>query len=315
MQLRIESLVHRPPNERRRAVSIGNFDGVHLGHLRLLQACVETGRRADLVPTALTFDPHPASVVSSRGAPPRIQTLRSRTRFLREAGIEDLAQLRFDEATARLSPAEFVDQVLVDGLRVGCVVVGSGFRFGASRAGDVETLRGLGRDRFETREVPTLVDGGERVSSSRIRDALLRGDLAGAERFLGRPYEIEGLVIPGDHRGRALGFPTANIDLEGVSALRRGVYAADGFLEGETGARRAAVNLGVRPTFGGLEPRLEAHFPGFDGDLYGRTLRLVFLAWLRDERRFDSPDELRDQLSADVQAALRCPSRAAAQSG
>ena len=268
---------------------------------------MEAGRRAGLIPTVLTFDPHPASVVSARGAPPRIQTPTSRRRSLREIGIEDLAHLRFDQTTSRLSPAEFVDQALVDGVQAGCVVVGQGFRFGASRAGDAETLRRLGRDRFETVEVPTLEDGGERVSSSRLRDALLRGDLPEARRFLGRPYEIEGRVIHGDHRGRMIGFPTANIDLEGVTALAHGVYAADGFIDGETGSRRAAVNVGVRPTFGGAESRLEAHFPGFEGDLYDRTVRLVFLARLRDERFFDSLEDLKAQLEGDVRTAGRIP--------
>lgn len=305
MQLRIESLVDRSGHEKGRAVAIGNFDGVHLGHARLLLACVEAGRRLGLVPTALTFDPHPATVVSDRGAPPRIQTLRSRRRLLREAGIEDLAQLGFDASVARLTPAEFVEQALVQGMRAGCVVVGHGFRFGAARAGDVETLRDLGRGRFETVEVETLEDSLGRVSSSRIRDALRRGDLFEAERFLGRPYEIEGLVIHGDHRGKPMGFPTANIDLEGVSALKRGVYAADGFIEGEEAPRRAAVNLGVRPTFGGEVARLEAHFPGFEGDLYGRSVRLVFLSRLRDERRFDSVEDLKAQLAADIDAARR----------
>jgi len=305
LQLRIDSLVDRPGHDKRRAVTIGNFDGVHLGHARLLEACVRAGRDRGLIPTALTFDPHPASVVSDRGAPPRIQTLRSRRRLLREAGIEDLAQLGFDGEVARLSPREFVDQVLVEALRAGCVVVGHGFRFGAARAGDVDALRDLGRGSFETIEVPTLEDGDGRVSSSRIRDALRRGDLAEARRFLGRPYEIEGLVVHGDHRGKALGFPTANLDLEGVSALKGGVYAADGFIEGESTARRAAVNLGVRPTFGGEVARLEAHFPGFEGDLYGRSVRLVFLARLREERRFDSVEDLKAQLAADVRAAER----------
>ncbi len=305
MQLRIDSLVDRPGHDTRRAVTIGNFDGVHLGHARLLEACVRAGRDRGLIPTVLTFDPHPASVVSDRGAPPRIQTLRSRRRLLREAGIEDLVQLGFDAGVARLSPREFVDQALVQGLRAGCVVVGHGFRFGAARAGDVDALRDLGRGSFETIEVPTLEDAEGRVSSSRIRDALRRGDLAEARRFLGRPYEIEGLVVHGDHRGKALGFPTANIDLEGVSALKGGVYAADGFIEGESMARRAAVNLGVRPTFLGEVARLEAHFPGFEGDLYGRSVRLVFLARLREERRFDSVEDLKAQLAADVRAAER----------
>ena len=232
--------------------------------------------------------------------------------MLLEAGIDEIAELHFDQATALLSPAEFVSQVLVGGLDAGCVVVGHGFRFGASRAGDVGILSALGTGRFDTLEVSTLEDEGERVSSSRVRAALLLGDLGGAERFLGRPYEIEGVVIHGDHRGRPLGFPTANIDLEGVSALKRGVYAADGFIEGENTPRRAAVNLGVRPTFGGEEPRLEAHFPGFEGDLYGRAVRLVFLARLRDERRFDSVSDLKAQLAADVAAALGTPAPPAA---
>jgi riboflavin kinase / FMN adenylyltransferase len=181
--------------------------------------------------------------------------------------------------------------------------------------GDVETLRALGRGRFETVEVETLQDSGERVSSSRIREALHQGDLAEAQRFLGRPYEIEGLVIHGDHKGRSLGFPTANVDLGGVSALRRGVYAATGLIEGEPAPLQAAVNLGVRPTFDGEEPRLEAHFIGFDRDLYGRSVRLIFLARLRDERRFDSVDDLKAQLLADVAAAARLLSTASPQTG
>jgi riboflavin kinase/FMN adenylyltransferase len=305
LQLRIESLVGRAGHDKGRAVAIGNFDGVHLGHARLLEACVAAALNRNLVPTVLTFEPHPASVVSSRGAPPRIQTLRSRKRFLREAQVEELAELTFDASVARLSPREFVDQALVEGLRALCVVVGQGFRFGASRTGDVETLRDLGASRFETLEVPTLSDSFGPVSSSRVRDALLRGDLVEAERYLGRPYEIEGVVVHGDHRGRTIGFPTANIDLEGVSALKRGVYSAEGLIEGETEPRRAAVNLGVRPTFGGEAARLEAHFPGLASDLYGRAVRLVFRGRIRDERRFETVEDLKSQLAADVAAALR----------
>jgi riboflavin kinase/FMN adenylyltransferase len=264
---------------------------------------VGAGRQLGLVPTVLTFDPHPGSVVSSRGAPPRIQTRTSRRRFLAEIGIEDLGLLRFDRGTARLSPSEFVDQALVHGVQCGAVVVGEGFRFGAERKGDLKALETLGQGRFETIEVPSLEDGGERISSSRIRDALLQGNLTEAERFLGRPYEIEGTVVQGDHRGRTIGFPTANIDLEGVSAFRPGVYAADGFILGESAPRRAAVNLGQRPTFGGEEPTLEAHFPGFDGDLYGSVVRLIFLARLRDESRFDSKEALKAQLGEDVRRA------------
>lgn len=285
-------------------MAIGNFDGVHRGHETLLRACVKAAHAQGAVPAALSFDPHPAAVVSPRGAPPRIQTRASQRRRLREIGIEEVVYLRFDENVARLTPSQFVDQALVDGVRAISVVVGHGFRFGASRAGDVDTLRALGRGRFETLEVKTVEEGGERISSSRIRAALNRGDLEQVHLFLGRPYEIEGLVVHGDHRGRSIGFPTANVDLDGVSALPRGVYVADGFIEGEERARRAAVNLGVRPTFGGDEPRLEAHFPGFEGDLYGRSVRLIFLGRLRDEARFESLEALKAQLAVDVFEAL-----------
>ena len=305
MELRVESLTGRPDGVRRRAIAIGNFDGVHLGHLHLLRVCVEAGHRGSFTPVALTFDPHPASVVSERGAPPRIQTLTSRRRCLLEVGIEEIAWLHFDRAVARLSPAAFVDEVLVQGVRAGCVVVGHGFRFGADRAGDVNSLRSLGKDRFDVIEVPTLEDAGERVSSSRTRDALQRGDLAKAARFLGRAYELEGRVVHGDHRGRSIGFPTANVDLEGVSALAMGVYAARASIEGDPARYRAAVNLGMRPTFSGSSPRLEAHLIDFDGDLYGRLLRIVFIARLRDERKFASLEALKGQLAEDVAAAAR----------
>lgn len=307
MDFRVESLLGRPADPGPRAVAIGNFDGVHLGHARLLEACVAAARKASIVPAALSFDPHPAAVVSPRGAPPRIQTRASQKRRLREIGIGELVHLRFDESVARLSPLQFVEEALIEGVRAARVVVGHGFRFGAGRAGDVATLRTLGEGRFETIEVDTVLDEGERVSSSRIRASLNGGDLAAVERFLGRPYEIEGRVVHGDHRGRAIGFPTANVDMDGVSALLRGVYVADGHIDDEAVARRAAVNLGVRPTFGGEEPRLEAHFPGFTGDLYGRSLRLILKGRLREERRFDSIDDLKAQVGADVQAALRWP--------
>ncbi|MEO5761843.1 MAG: riboflavin biosynthesis protein RibF [Vicinamibacteria bacterium] len=313
MDLRIESLLGRAHDARRRAVAIGNFDGVHLGHARLLTTCVETARKADLVPTVLTFDPHPGSVVSGQGAPARIQTITSRRRALMDLGIEDLGQLSFDQGIARLSPTEFVERALIGGCQAGSVVVGEGFRFGAARIGNVQTLRTLGESRFETIEVEALKDPRGTISSSRIREALGRGDLSESERCLGRPYEIEGKVVHGDHRGRTIGYPTANIDLEGVSALARGIYVADGIVVGPKGRdvsagtrpMRAAVSLGVRPTFkDAADLRLEAHFPGFDGDLYGCFVRLVFLARLRDEASFDSVGDLKLQIEDDVHRAM-----------
>ena len=213
-------------------------------------------------------------------------------------------RLTFDRALSAVAHEDFVERVLIEALRVRAVVVGEGFRFGAGRLGTVESLRRLGAGRFETVEVPVFADERGPVSSSRIRTALSSGDLEDATLGLGRLYEIEGLVVRGDQRGRAIGFPTANIDLDGADALRPGVYAANGQMEGEPKPWRAAVNLGARPTFGGTTLTLEAHFPGLDRDLYGRSIRLAFLRRLRDERRFDSVEKLKAQLAEDVSQAL-----------
>lgn len=277
--------------------------------MRLLQGALEAGRRLDLSPVVLTFDPHPASVVSGRGAPPRIQTRASRRRALADAGMEELVTLTFDLGVSRLSPAEFVEQALVESLGAVAIVVGHGFRFGARRSGDVAALTDLSRGRYEVIEVASLEDAVGRISSSRIREALGAGDIAAAENLIGRPYEIEGVVVHGDARGRTIGFPTANLEVDGLSALAPGVYAADGWLPGESAPRRAAVNFGLRPTFGGVSPRLEAHFPGFAGDLYGQTVRLRLLERLRPEQRFTSPSELVARIGADVRAALDLPDR------
>ncbi len=285
-------------------MAIGNFDGLHLGHQRLLATCVESGRGTGNVPAVLTFDPHPAAVLSPGGPPLLILSRRSQRRALQDLGIEEIVRLTFDEAASSAPPEEFVESVLIEALKTRVVVVGAGFRFGVARSGDVATLRRLGAGQFQTIEAPVLWDEKGPISSSRIRDALSRGDLDEAVRSLGRPYEIEGIVGPGDGRGRAIGFPTANIELEGAGALRPGVYAADGLVEGEGARHRAAVNLGVRPTFNGQRLQLEAHFPGLDRDLYDRPIRLVFLTRLRDERRFDSAEALKAQIAVDVSQAL-----------
>lgn len=309
LDLRVETLREGPSSARPRAVAIGNFDGVHRGHRSLIEACVAAARRLALSPVALTFDPHPASVVSERGAPPRIQTRASRRRALREAGLDELATLAFDRGVAQLSPLAFIERALIDGLAARAVVVGHGFRFGAKRAGDVDALRQLSRGRYEVVEVPSLEDEEGRISSSRMRGALGEADIPGAERLIGRPYEVEGVVVQGDARGRTIGFPTANLEVDGLTALAAGVYAADGLLPGESTPRRAAVNFGLRPTFDGGTPRFEAHFPGFGGDLYGKVLRLRLLERLRCEQRFASSAELVARIAEDVSAALLVPER------
>ena len=304
MELRFESLVESPAVSGRRAIAIGNFDGLHLGHQRLLSACVGAARQQGATASVLTFDPHPAAVLSPLGPPPLVLNRRSQRRGLRNLGIQELVRLTFDRVLATVAREDFVERVLIEELSACVVIVGTGFRFGAGRLGSVETLRLSAAGRFETVEVPVFADEGGPVSSSRIRTALSRGDLEDASRGLGRPYEIEGLVVRGEQRGRALGFPTANIDLDGAVALCPGVYAADGWLDSETKPWRAAVTLGVRPTVDGNGLTLEAHFPGLDRDLYGHSIRLMFLSRMRDERRFDSVETLKAQLADDVAQAL-----------
>ena len=275
--------VARDPKElepARRAAAIGTFDGVHCGHRRVLEAA----RAAGLRPTVVTFDPHPRTAFGAQIE--LLVPLRRRLELLQEAGIEDVLVLRFDEALAALTPEEFAANVLrAAGIDV--VTAGDGFRFGRGRTGDLSSLARLG---FDVRPVP-LVDN---VSSSHIRALLNAGEVTAAAKLLGRPPEVEGIVVHGDHRGRTLGFPTANLDTPaGVLVPKLGIYA--GFTHGH----RAAISIGTNPTYGGVERRAEAHLLDFDGDLYGRRLVVELWQHLRDEAKFTSEAELVEAIAAD----------------
>jgi riboflavin kinase/FMN adenylyltransferase len=268
----------------RRAAAIGTFDGVHRGHRRVLDAA----RSAGLRPTVVTFDPHPRTAFGSRVE--LLVPLERRVELLQEAGIDDVLVLRFDERLASLTPEEFAERVLRTA-GVEAVAAGDGFRFGRGRSGDLDTLARLG---FDVRRVPLV----ENVSSSHIRKLLDAGEVARAATLLGRPPEVEGVVVHGDHRGRLLGFPTANLQTPpDVLVPRIGIYA------GETLGKRSAISIGTNPTYGGTERRAEAHLLDFDGDLYGR--RLVVELWdrLRDEARFESEAALVDAIAADCTRA------------
>jgi riboflavin kinase/FMN adenylyltransferase len=265
----------------RRAVAIGTFDGVHRGHRRVLEAA----RAADLRPTVVTFDPHPRSFFGRRVE--LLSTLERRLELLDEAGVEDVLVLRFDEALAALEPEVFAESML-RGIGAEVVAAGDGFRFGRGRTGDLALLDRLG---FDVRPVPLVDD----VSSSRVRELLAAGDVAGAATLLGRPPEVEGIVVLGDQRGRLLGFPTANLETPPellVPAL--GIYA------GSTIGHRTAISIGTNPHYRGTERRVEGHLLDFDGDLYGR--RMVFELWerLRDEAAFGSEAELVQAIDRDV---------------
>jgi riboflavin kinase/FMN adenylyltransferase len=282
------------------AVAIGNFDGVHLGHVALAAATVERARALGGQPLVLSFDPHPARVLRPDGAPATLYTLRQRAELLGELGIEGLVVLPFDAERGRQPPDAFVEEVLVGRLGAGTVVVGEQFRFGRGRAGDVDLLRRAGeRYGFSVAAIPPVALDGAPVSSSRVRDLLGRGEVRLAARLLSRPFFLEGRVVPGDGRGRTIGVPTANIEVENETLPAPGVYAG---LAGEGGSAlgACALNVGVRPTFGGGALLVEAHVLDFDEDLYGRRLRIALIERLREERRFTSVEALVTQIRDDV---------------
>lgn len=297
-----------PGSFRHPAVTVGVFDGVHLGHAALLARLVASARAAGVDPVVVTFWPHPRAVL--RGdPPPLITTLEHRVALLRRQGLAGVVVLRFDAEVASWDPDEFVRRVLVEGLRASRVVVGEDHHFGRGRRGDVTLLARLGeRHGFTAEAVPLVSPGGARVSSTAVRDALARGDLERAARLLGRPVSVMGPVVPGHQRGRTIGFPTANVDLGAALRPPRGVYAvrartvrdhADGPL------RPAVANVGRRPTVAGAEPQdlVEVHLLEGGGDLYGQDLEVVFVERLRDEQRFDGLEALRAQIARDVERA------------
>ena len=293
-----------PAGAPRSAVTIGVYDGVHLGHLRVLSLLVARARRDDLVSLVVTFDPHPAAVLAPERARAALTTLDRRVELLGDAGIDRCVVVGFDAAVAAETPSDFVQRVLVDELRAAAVVVGEDFRFGHGRAGDVALLEFLaGRFGYVVEPVGLDAIDGVVVSSSRIRDALDAGEVAAAAAMLGRPHEVEGVVVRGDGRGRGLGFPTANLAVDaGLAVPAVGIYA--GTWTRPSGERAlAAISVGRRPTFyEDADVLVEAHLVDFDDDLYGERGRLGFVTRLRGEERFDSVDALVRQIALDVAA-------------
>lgn len=268
--------------EARRAVAVGTFDGVHRGHVRVIDAA----RRAGLRTSVVTFDPHPRAVLG--GGVELLATLERRLELLDDVGVEDVLVLHFDEELAALTAEEFAERIL-RGIGVETVAAGETFRFGRGREGDLELLERLG---FDVRRVPLV----ENISSSRVRDLVRVGETERAAALLGRPLEFEGTVVRGDGRGRELGFPTANLDVpESLLVPPDGVYA------GWSRQRRAAVSIGTNPHFDGVERRAEAHLLDFDGDLYGERLIVEIWSPIREQRRFDSLEELVAAIGEDVE--------------
>jgi riboflavin kinase / FMN adenylyltransferase len=273
-------------SERGFAVALGTFDGVHLGHRRVIETALQTG----LPVRVLTFEPHPRVVLGHfvEG----LATLERRLELLAELGVSETRVVEFTLDVARLEPEEFAARELGD---AAVVVAGADFRFGHKRRGDFDVLAGLG---YEVLPVPLL----EGVSSSEIRRRLHAGEVAGAAQLLGRPPELDGVVVGGDQRGGTLGYPTANLAIQpGLIVPAYGIYAGSALLDdGEI--RRAAISIGTNPHYGGEERRIEPYLLDFDGDLYGRRLVVELWERLRDEQVFESEQELIDQIARDVEA-------------
>jgi riboflavin kinase / FMN adenylyltransferase len=292
------------------AVTIGAYDGVHLGHRALLGDLSARAEAAGLSTVVVTFDRHPAYVVRPGTAPRQLTTLDQKLELLAECGIDRTLVVPFDEVRASESAEDFVREVLVDELGARLVVVGEDFHFGHGRRGNVALLRTLGAQHgFEVVGVSLTGDGRAPVSSTRIRGLLAEGDVESAARMLGRPHEVRGPVVRGDGRGgRDLGFPTANLALPEELALPADAVYAGHFRRSDGTVHQAAISVGRRPTFyePGTAPILvEAYLLRFDGDLYGEQVRISFAHRLRDERRFDSVDALVAQMRADVEATER----------
>lgn len=283
--------------------TIGNYDGVHLGHRAILRSVALAARTRGLSSLVVTFDPHPLAVVAPARRPRLLQTRRQKLDALEECGVDGVLILRFDGALAALSGEGFFREFLRGRVTPAAIHVGDSFRFGHDRAGDVDLLCRLGAEiGFEVVGVPQVTSDGELVSSSAIRKAVEEGDIGRARRMLGRPFTLTGEIVAGDGRGRTLDFPTANLDVENEMIPHRGVYVTETLV---LSARYPSVtNVGVRPTFGGSSLIVETHVIEFDDDIVGERMDLRFLARLRDEKRFSGPDELADQIARDRAAAV-----------
>ena len=286
-------------------VSIGNYDGVHLGHVRVIELLKERASKLGVASTIVTFEPHPHEFFSPENAPPRLLRWRDKVEKIRRAGIEQVVSLRFNRKIAQASAEDFVKNYLVDGLRVCHVVIGDDFRFGRKRSGDLNLMRILGKKwGFTVSSADTYTVGDDRVSSSRIRDALQNSDFDLASDLLGYRYCINGKVAHGDKRGRTIGFPTANIVLKSENIPVWGVYAV--YVHSKSlNSCPGVANIGVRPTVGGNKILLEVHLFGFNEQIYGERIQVEFAKKIRSEKKFDSFEKLKGQIMEDAETAKK----------
>ena len=296
-----------PRDDRKAVVTIGMFDGVHRGHWEVLS---EIRRRAEAVggrSVLVTFHPHPLTIVRPESAPPMLSTPEEKKEILAESGLDYAVFLTFSPMLAAYSPRRFVEEILVERLNVGELVVGYDHHFGKGREGNVETLEVLGRELgFAVHVVGPVGSQGDAISSTKIRSALLEGDVETARWGLGRPYSLRGLVVRGDQRGRTLGFPTANLEVRGGGEGGKlipppGIYAVRGTIR--SGTFDGALHVGPRPTFRGSPPTIELYLLGFEDDIYGEEVRVDFVKYLREVRAFETSEALIEQMKKDVEQA------------
>lgn len=284
-------------------LTLGVFDGLHLGHQRIMQTVVDRAKAVGAVATAITFDPHPRAVLHPESAPPLLQTLDQRLANLEVLGIEQVIVEPFTREFAAQPAEDFLNNITHDRLHAREVYLGKGFAFGKDRGGNIALLRKMSEKLgFAADEVGEVQIRGQRISSSKIRHLLADGQVNLARRMLGRPYGVEGVIIRGNRRGHTIGFPTANLKPHNRVIPRFGVYATATLIDGKW--RKSITNIGVRPTFeSDSEPSIESYIFDFDGDLYGDVLRVRFLYRIRDERKFNGIDELKAQIEKDTRRA------------
>jgi len=280
-------------------LTIGVFDGVHLGHKHLISRLKELARKQGYLSGVITFSQHPQEVLSPRTRLPSLTGIEQRLALLQDEGVDIVIPLPFTPQLADLSPKQFL-KLLKEFLKMKGLVVGPDFSLGKDRQGDIETLRRLGREMaFSVTVVPPMTIDGEIASSTAIRKALAEGDMKRARKLLGRPFRLQGRVVTGDRRGWELGFPTANLEVAPGQALPTGgVYACRAYIEGK--AYPAMTNIGSRPTFGGGEQLIEAYLLDYNGDLYGHELAIDIIGRLRDEKKFDTAEQLKEQIAQDI---------------
>lgn len=289
--------------QRPTVLTLGVFDGLHLGHQLIMRTVAERSRAIGAVPTVITFDPHPRAVLHPESAPPLLQTLDQKVEGFSVLGIEQTIVVRFDEAFSQIRAGDFLCDVIKDRLHAKEVYLGRGFAFGHEREGNIELLKRVSQESgFFADEVPEVRFRNQRVSSSRVRELLAEGKVNLARRLLGRPYGVEGRVERGAERGAGLGFPTANLHPRNRVIPRNGVYVTGTLIDGQW--RRSVTNVGVRPTFtADTEPSVETFVLNWAGDLYGDVVRVRFLHRLRGERKFGSIEDLKVQIEQDVARA------------